>query len=431
VDETMERELTDTERMLRDTFRSYFAREIDPYVPQMERGELLPYDLMRAMHRTLGLDAIYHPRVRSHVAGASAASDEGGTGPSDAGRGPAVDHRPASEPAPQADGALTGLDPNTERYARITFSVEMSRVSPSFALSYGASVGLFAGNVLGKGSPEQIERFALPVLRQERIGAWGLTEPGSGSDALGGMKSTARRDGDAFVLNGSKTFITNAPYADVFLIYARLDDGSSRGSIQPFLVERGTPGLTTGPPMKKMGMRGSPTGEVFLDDARVPAAQLLGGGVRERDHVKSSLATERIGLAVMSYGIAERCFEIARDYAKERRQFGRPIADYQLVQHRLARMYVAVSNCRRIVYADYLARRALEESLADVCAGKLYCAEMGTFVAFEAIHVLAGNGYMEEYVVERLARDAKLIELGGGTTEMQILTIARELLRDA
>jgi alkylation response protein AidB-like acyl-CoA dehydrogenase len=179
-----------------------------------------------------------------------------------------------------------------------------------------------------------------------------------------------------------------------------------------------------------MGMRGSPTGEIFLDGVRVPADQLLGRGVRQRDHVKSSLVAERGGLSVLSYGIAERSFEIARDYAKTRQQFGQPIANYQLVQQRLARMYVALSNCRRIVYADYLAGRALEEKAADVCAGKLYCAEMGTFVAFEAIHILAGNGYMEEYVVERLARDAKLIELGGGTTEMQILTIARALLID-
>jgi alkylation response protein AidB-like acyl-CoA dehydrogenase len=244
------------------------------------------------------------------------------------------------------------------------------------------------------------------------------------------MKTRARRDGDHFVLNGSKTFITNAPYADLFLVYARLDDGSAQGTIQPFIVERGTPGLSTGPAMQKMGMRGSPTGEVFLDDVRVPANQLLGGGVAQRDHVKTSLATERVGIATMSYAIAERCFDIARDYALTRRQFGQPIATFQLIQGRLARMYVAVANCRRIVYADWLARRTLKESLADVCAGKLYCAEMGTFVAFEAIHILAGNGYMEEYVVERLARDAKLLELGGGTTEMQILTMARELLRE-
>jgi len=393
----MEIELTDTERLLRDTFRGYFTREIEPHVPRMESGELLPYELMRDMHRTLGLDAVL-PRA----------------GAADKGPGRAVSD---------------GLDANTARYARTTFSVEMARVSPSFALSYGASVGLFGANVLSKGTPEQIDRFALPVLRSERIGAWGLTEPGAGSDALRGMKTTAKRDGDAYILNGSKTFITNAPYADSFLVYARVAGDELDGSIQPFIVERGTPGLSTGPAMKKMGMRGSPTGEVFLDAVRVPADQLLGGGVRQRDHVKSSLAVERGGLSVLSYGIAERCFELARDYALARQQFGQPIANYQLVQNRLARMYVALSNCRRIVYADYLAGRALKESVADVCAGKLYCAEMGTFVAFEAIHILAGNGYMEEYVVERLARDAKLIELGGGTTEMQILTIAREILR--
>jgi len=390
-------ELTDTERLLRDAFRGYFTRVVEPRVAAMESGELLPYDLMRDMHRELGLDGM--------LAGGGGA--EGATG-----------------------AEKGGLDPNTARYARTTFTVEMSRVSPSFALSYGASIGLFGANVLGKGSPQQVERFAIPVLRCERIGCWCLTEPGAGSDALRGMKTTARRDGDSYVLNGSKTFITNAPYADVFLVYARVQGGELDGSIQPFIVERDAAGLSTGPPMKKMGMRGSPTGEVFLDDVRVPADRLLGGGVRQRDHVKSSLAAERGGLSVLSYGIAERCFEIARDYAGQRQQFGQPIANYQLVQNRLARMYVAVSNCRRIVYADYLAGRALNESVADVCAGKLYCAEMGTFVAFEAIHVLAGNGYMEEYVVERLARDAKLIELGGGTTEMQILTIAREILKE-
>jgi hypothetical protein len=395
-------ELTDTERLLRDTFRSYFIREIEPHVAAMESGTMLPYPLMRPMHDALGLDALLSRTPRG---GAAKKTDE------DAG----------------------GLPANTVRYARTTFTVEMSRISPSFTLSYGASLGLFAGNVLNKGTPDQIERFARPVLRCEKIGCWGLTEPGSGSDALGGMKTTARRDGDHYVLNGSKTFITNAPYADNFLVLARLDEkqgGDEKpGSIQSFIIERGTPGLSTSAPMKKMGMRGSPTGEIFLDDVRVPADQLLGGGVRERGHVKSSLATERVGLAVMSYGIAERCYEIARDYALSRKQFGRAIAEYQMIQSRLARMYVALSNSRRIVYADFLAGRTLQESVADICAGKLYCAEMGTFVAFEAIHILAGNGYMEEYVVERLARDAKLIELGGGTTEMQIITIARELLR--
>ncbi len=396
----MELELTDTERMLRDTFRNYFMQQIEPHVPAMESGQMLPYELMRDMHQALGLDAM----MASLMDGSQSSSEK-------------------------RAGTNFGFDPNTTRYARTTFTVEMARVSPAFALSYGASLGLYGGNVIGKGTPEQIERFARPVMRAEKIGAWGLTEPEAGSDALGGMKTTARHDGDSFVLNGSKTFITNAPYADLFLIYARVQGGELDGSIQPFIVERSTPGLSTGPAMKKMGMRGSPTGEIFLDEVRVPRDQLLGGGVRQRDHVKSSLASERLGLAVLAYGIAERCFEIARNYAMQRRQFGRPIAEFQLVQQRLARMYVALSNARRIVYADYLAGRTLRESVADICAGKLYCAEVGTYVAFEAIHILAGNGYMEEYVVERLARDAKLVELGGGTTEIQILTIAREILK--
>ena len=393
----METDLSDTERLLRDTFRGWFTSELAPQVAAMEDGTITPYALMRTMHRTLGLDAMLTRTTNGAISGSDA--PVGG-----------------------------GLDANVARYARTTFVAEMARVSPSFALSWGASTGLFGANVLGKGTPEQVERFAMPVLRAERVGAWGLTEPGAGSDALSGMRTTASRDGDHYVLNGSKTFITNAPYADVFLIYARVQGGEFDGSIQPFLVERSDAGISTGPPMRKMGMRGSPTGEIFLEELRIPVDRMLGGGVRQRGHVKSSLAAERGGLSVLSYGIAERCFEIARDYAKTRTQFGQPIAQFQLVQQRLARMWVALSNCRRIVYADWLARRALRESVADVCAGKLYCAEMGTFVAFEAIHILAGNGYMEEYIVERLARDAKLIELGGGTTEIQILTIARELL---
>ena len=393
----MDWNLDPTERMLRDTFRTYFQQQLEPLVPAMERGEELPYPFMRRMHQELGLDSFIG------TGGSSKSGDR-------------------SQPDLATDGRLS-------RYARTTFSVEMARVSPSFALSYGASVGLFGANVARRGTPEQIERFALPVLRCERIGSWCLTEPQAGSDALGGMRTQARYNDGEYIITGQKTFITNAPYADVFLVYARVVGGPLDGSIQPFIVERTMPGVATGPPMKKMGMRGSPTGEVFLDEVRVPAAHLLGGGVRQRDHVKSSLAEERLGLAALSYGIAERCFEIARDYAKQRQQFGQPIANFQMIQQRLARMYVALSNARRFVYADTYTDRPLAESLAEVCAGKLYCAEVGTYVAFEAIHILGGYGYMEEYTVERLARDAKLIELGGGTTEMQILTIAREILR--
>jgi hypothetical protein len=380
-------QLTDGQRAIRDQLRRYMTTELEALTPELENGTVLPYPFMKKMIRDLGLD---------RAAGAA----EGGSRRAE---------RPGGDP--DDDGLM--------RYARTQLTVEMSRVNPGFCMSWGASVGLCAGNIMNKGTPEQVATYVPPLLRGETIGAWCLTEPGAGSDALGSMATRATREGDQFILSGSKTFITNGPYADVFLVYAK---NVASGQVEAFIVERTYEGVSVSTPFRKMGMRSSPTGQVFLDNVPVPARNLLGGGMRDRDHVRRSLANERIGIAVMSYGIAERCFEIARDYARERVQGGQPIANYQLVQHRLARMYVALSNSRRIVYD-----RDPDASPLDVCAGKLYVAEAATFIATEAIHILGGYGYMEEYAVERLARDAKLLELGGGTTEMQILTIARHL----
>lgn len=378
-------ELRPGERMIRDQFRRFMSEKLEPETPSMESGEQLPYALMKTMVQELGLAAQAEALAR-----------------------------PAGEGADAPDAEMKALF----AYARTQLAVEMCRVNPGYALSFGASTGLFGDNLKSRGTPEQVQRYLPPVLRMDKIGCWCLTEPTAGSDALRSMKTRARRDGDSYVLNGNKTFITNAPHADYFLVYAKDDEGA----VQAFILERGMPGLTTSAPFKKMGMRSSPTGAVYMQDVRVPAENLLGGGVRDRDHVRKSLASERIGLAVMGYGIAERCFEIAVDYARSHHRSGQPIAQFQLIQQRLARMYVALSNARRIVYAE------TPPSALDACAGKLYVAEVGTQVAMEAIHILGGNGYMEEYVVERLARDAKLVELGGGTTEIQTLTIAQHIL---
>jgi alkylation response protein AidB-like acyl-CoA dehydrogenase len=310
------------------------------------------------------------------------------------------------------------------RFAETQLMIEMCRVNPGYALSFGASVGLFGRNVIERGTPAQAARWVPEVLRADKIGCWCLTEPDAGSDALGAMRTRARKDGDGYVLDGSKTFITNAPYADYFLVYAKNDEGL----VQAFLVERGAPGLTTSKPFAKMGMKTSPTGAVYLAGVRVPADALLGGGIGDRDHVRKSLSSERVGLAAMSYGIAERCFEIAVAYARTRVQGGKPIAEHQLVQARLARMYVGLVNAQRIVYSS---ARGEPMTVLEASAGKLYVAEVGTQIAMDAIHVLGGNGYMDEYVVERLARDAKLVEIGGGTTEIQLVTIARHVLASA
>jgi hypothetical protein len=291
-------------------------------------------------------------------------------------------------------------------------------------------VGLAAGNIRVRGTPEQKQRWAEPLRRLEKIGAWALTEPQAGSAAIRDMRTTAAPDGEGYVLNGAKTFITNAPYADIFVVYAKLRrDGST--SVEAFVCERGDPGLETGPPMKKMGCRSSPTGEVFLSDCWIPADRLLGGRPSGAGAVRERLARERIGLQAISYGLAERAFEIALEYARTRVQGGRRIGDYQLIQRRLARMYMALSAARAFVFADAipgLAGRWLGETPADVSVGKLYVAEAASYVTNEAIHILGGNGYMEEYEVERLARDAKLIEIGGGTTEIQELTTGRWLV---
>jgi alkylation response protein AidB-like acyl-CoA dehydrogenase len=378
-------QLTDAQSSVRDLYRKYMTAELEPRTPAFEAGADPIFPFMKKMIEDLGLDA--------------AADEPGGDGA-------------------ETDAELRSL----VRFAQTQLIVEMSRVNPGFCMSWGVSVGLCAGNIRSRGTPEQVARYVPPLMRGEKVGCWCLTEPEAGSDAFGSMRTSVKRDGDVYVMNGSKTFITNGPAGDIYLVYARnLEDGS----IQAFIVERELEGVSTGPPFKKMGMKSSPTSEVFLDNVRIPAANLLGGGVRDRDHVRKSLARERVGLATMGYGIAERCFEIARDYAKQRVQGGQPIANYQLVQSRLARMYIDVSNARRIVYEDSEAESAL-----DASAAKLYLGEVGTRVATEAIHILAGYGYMEEYVVERLARDAMLLELGGGTTEIQILTIARHILAE-
>jgi alkylation response protein AidB-like acyl-CoA dehydrogenase len=386
-------ELNETQRLVRDTIRKVAERELKPHVAAMEAGEITPYGPIKAFVAALGMG----------------------------GEGELTEAMAASAP-----------EDKLEHFLPPAVAIEVTRVDGGVLVSWGVSFGQVGMTISKYGTPEQQAKWVPGLQNGSIIGSWGLTEPNAGSDAFGSMKTRALRDGDAYVLNGSKTFITNAPYADVFVIYAKLEDGNGGGkSIQPFLVERGTPGLDTSKPFKKMGTHSSPTGAVFLDDVRVPAENLLGGGVRERDHVKSRLGDERAGMPTLSLGLADRAFEIAFRYAMERQQFGKPIVEFQLVQRRLARMYGLLCNMRSFVFGDFIAGRRVPRTTAEICAGKLFCCEAATQVTHEAIHILGGNGYMEEYEVERLARDAKLMELGGGTTEIQELTIARNLVQMA
>jgi hypothetical protein len=306
---------------------------------------------------------------------------------------------------------------------------EMSRVSPGFCMSWGAGVGLCGGNILDKGTPDQIRKYAVPAITMDKIGAWALTEPEAGSDALGSMKTTAKKEGDHYRISGSKTFITNAPYADIFVVYAKLDQGQPASDQIPhaFILERGLKGLSTGSPLKKMGMKDSPTGEIFLDDVAVPAENLLGGKEKQggRREVRESLGSERTGICPMCLGIIEKCYEQSVKYAKSRRQFGRPIGEFQAVQLQIASMYIHLQNCWSIVLRLADMARSGKPDMAYVCATKAYATKAAVEVALDAIQIHGGYGYMEEYHIEKLMRDAKLLEIGAGTTHINLLTAAR------
>jgi hypothetical protein len=310
---------------------------------------------------------------------------------------------------------------------------ELCRVSPSFALSLGAHMGLCGQTILSKGTSDQIERYALPIFSFEKLGCWALTEPEAGSDAFS-LTTTAVPDGDFYVLNGSKTFITNAPCADVFVVYAKIDREGAKTDkrmIYPFVIERGTEGLSVGKPMHKMGMQGSPTGEIFLNDVRVHRDQLLGKKEKTgRAQAQETLTSEREEAAAMAWGIIERCLEESLKYAVERKQFGMRLIEFQLVQEKIARMYVHLENVKNLAFKQAWAMREGRSNVRDACAAKYYAAAAAVEVGMEAIQLMGGYGYMYEQQVERLTRDAKLLMIGGGTSEIQLLNIAKDLARD-
>ncbi len=260
------------------------------------------------------------------------------------------------------------------------------------------------------------------------MGALGLTEPGAGSDAVG-IRTTAVHKGDVYVLNGSKMFITNAPIADVMIIYAKTDPGAGSRGITAFIVESGFPGYSVSGKMDKLGHRCSPTGEVILEDCVVPAENVLGKVNKGVAVMMAGLDIERVMVAGLALGIAEAAFDASLRYAREREQFGKPIAHFQLIQAKLADMYTNIEAARLLTY-DVAVRTARESRLRkESAASVLFAAEMGTRVCLEAVQIHGGYGYMLEFPVNRYLRDAKLLEIGAGTSEIRRLLIARELLK--
>jgi isovaleryl-CoA dehydrogenase len=318
-----------------------------------------------------------------------------------------------------AEHGGAGLD----ALAAVIVHHELSKADPGFTLAYLAHAMLFVNNFFYAGNEEQRQRYLPKVLSGEWIGAMGMTEPGAGTDVLG-MKTIARRDGDRFILKGHKSMITNAPEADVFIVYAKVDN-----RITSFLVERSFPGVSTPSKFPKMGMRASSLGEIVLEEVPVPAANVLGtvgGGIT---NMMRNLEIERLTLAAMSLGIADRCLEIMVKYAADRQSFGKPIAEHGQIQRYIGESFAKTEAVRALVYSVARATRPDVQNRLGTDAAKLFAAPVGKEVADNAMQVLGGWGYCDEYKVERFLRDAKLLEIGGGTLESHQKNITKDLVR--
>jgi alkylation response protein AidB-like acyl-CoA dehydrogenase len=409
-------EWSEEHQMIRDAVKRFVDEEVRPHVDELEHGDLPPYDILRKMFATFGMDAMARDRFAKQIAREKAVAEAIARG----------EEPPPAKESKGGDGGGMSLLP----------IIELCRVCPGMVTAMGVSMGLTSSAIMSKGTTAQKERWALDLLTMDKVGAWAITEPGSGSDAFGSMKSTARRDGDDYILNGSKTFITNGPYADTTVFICKLDEGNppAERKVLSFVLERGMPGFVQSKPLRKMGMHSSPTGELFLDDVRVGRDRLIGetedlpsGG---RDGAKATFQQERSGVAAMALGIIEECLQLSVRYAKDRVQFGKSIGEFQLIQDKLARMEVARMNVQNLVFRVMeMGAAGRGMSLAEASAMKLYSARAATEVALEAVQLFGGNGYMSEFRVEQLARDAKVLQIYAGTDEIQIIAIAKDLLR--
>ncbi len=312
-----------------------------------------------------------------------------------------------------------------------------SRYNHAFGLSWIAHDNLCANNIFNNGSERQKSEFLPKLCSGEHIGCLGLTEPGAGSDALGSMTTTAKKSGDAYLINGSKIYITNGPIADICVLYAKTDkvERSSKG-ITAFVIETNQPGFKVAQKLKKMGFRGSQTAELVFEDLLVPKENILGKENEGHKVVMSGLDFERATIAPISVGIAERALEISVDYAKSRTQFNQPIANFQMIQSYLAEMYVGIETMKALswkVLSECGEVRAEEAGRgrihAKTAASVLYCANTCNEILDKAVQIFGGYGYMLETEINRLFRSTKLLEIGAGTTEIRKMIIAKELLK--
>ncbi len=381
----MDFELSEEQRMIRDLVRNFATRELAPHAAEIDLTGEFPWEAIRKAAE-LGLLGL---------------------------------------PIPEKYG---GAGADTVSYALAV--EELGRACGSTALTIAAHTALVAYPIYLFGTEEQKQRYLVPLAQGEMLGAFGLTEPEAGSDAAA-TRTRAVRHGDWWVINGSKTFITSGSIAGVILITARTDQGEGTGGISNFIVERGTPGLRTGRTLEKMGLHASVTSELFFEDCRVPAANLLGKPGKGFQQFLTALDGGRIGIGALSVGLAQAAFDTALVYAQQRVQFKRPIADFQAIQFMLADMATGIDAGRLLVLRAASLKDRGASYGKEAAMAKLFASEMAERVCHQAIQILGGYGYMREYEVERLYRDVRLMEIGEGTSQIQRLVIARHLLKRA
>ncbi|AIB15083.1 isovaleryl-CoA dehydrogenase (plasmid) [Azospirillum argentinense] len=381
---TLNFDLGESADMLRDTVRSFAADEIAPRAAEIDRTNEFPNELWRKFG-DLG------------VLGITAEEEYGGAGMG------YLEHVVAME--------------------------EISRASASVGLSYGAHSNLCVNQIRKNGTAEQKSRYLPKLISGEHIGALAMSEPNAGSDVVS-MKLRAEKKGDRYVLNGTKMWITNGPDADTLVVYAKTDVNAGPRGITAFLIEKSFKGFSVAQKLDKLGMRGSNTGELVFEDCEVPEENILGGVGRGVNVLMSGLDYERAVLAGGPLGIMQACMDVVVPYLHDRKQFGQPIGEFQLMQGKLADMYTIMNAAKAYVYAVAKACDRGETARKDAAGAILFAAEKATWMALEAIQTLGGNGYINEYPTGRLLRDAKLYEIGAGTSEIRRMLIGRELFKE-
>jgi alkylation response protein AidB-like acyl-CoA dehydrogenase len=405
-------EWSDVDLAVRSAVREFVDKEIRPHVDELESGDMEPYPIIRKLFATFGIADMARDSLNKRFAKLR----EGG------------------ESAGRGSGGMFGAGSGSMGFVVVS---ELCRVSMGIVTGMGVSLGLTVPTIMGRGTLAQQERWLPDLVTYDKIGAWAITEPDSGSDAFGGMKSYVVRDGNDYILNGQKTFITNGPDADVVVVYAKLDEPGVEKrdrKVLTFVLDRGMEGFVQSKPFRKMGIHSSRTGELFFNNVRLSQDRLLGqvednAAGDGRASARSNFSAERIGVAAMALGVIEECLRLCVDYAKNRKLWGQDIGQFQLIQLKLANMEVARMNVRNIVFRVIEAAQSGKPiSLPEASAIKWYCSQAATDVAMDAVQLFGGNGYMTEYRVEQLARDAKSLMIYAGSNEVQITHVARGLL---